>query len=105
FEYLRKKYDYIIVDTAPVGLVSDALIASRVADVVVFVLRLNYAHFDDVKLLNNLVAEGKIENVSVVMNGCERHKAARRGYGKYVGSEDYGYGYGYGYSEESKKKK
>ena len=105
FEYLRKKYDYIIVDTAPVGLVSDALIASRVADVVVYVLRLNYAHLDDVKLLNTLVAEGKIENVSIVMNGCEHHKAPRRGYGKYVSSEDYGYGYGYGNSEKSEKKK
>ena len=105
FEYLRKKYDYIIVDTAPVGLVSDALIASRVADVVVYVLRLNYAHLDDVKLLNTLVAEGKIENVSIVMNGCEHHKAPRRGYGKYVSSEDYGYGYGYGNSEKSAKKK
>ena len=102
FEYLRKKYDYIIVDTAPVGLVSDALIASRVADVVVYVLRLNYAHLDDVKLLNTLVAEGKIENVSIVMNGCEHHKAPRRGYGKYVSSEDYGYGYGYGNSEKKK---
>jgi capsular exopolysaccharide synthesis family protein len=105
FEYLRGKYDYIIVDTAPVGLVSDALIASRVADVVVYVLRLNYAHIDDVKLLNTLVAEGKIENVSVVMNGCEHHKTSRRGYGKYVSSEDYGYGYGYGDSVKSEKKK
>ena len=105
FEYLRKKYDYIIVDTAPVGLVSDALIAARVADVVVYVLRLNYAHIDDVKLLNTLVAEGKIENVSVVMNGCERHRSSRRGYGKYVSSDDSGYGYGYTDSEKSSKKK
>ena len=105
FEYLRKKYDYIIVDTAPVGLVSDALIAARVADAVVYVLRLNYAHIDDVKLLKTLVAEGKIENVSVVMNGCERHRSSRRGYGKYVSSDDPGYGYGYGYGDSGKSEK
>lgn len=101
FEYLREKYDYIIVDTAPVGIVSDALIASRVADAVVYVLRLNYAHNEDVVLLKNLVAEGKLENVSAVINGVEMQKSPRRGYGRYV---SYGYGYGYAHNEDKKKK-
>lgn len=100
FEYLRKKYDYIIVDTAPVGIVTDALIASRVADVVVYVLRLNYAHMEDITLLNSLVAEGKLENVSAVVNGVGNSKVTRRGYNRYVS-----YGYGYGYSDENKKRK
>lgn len=100
FEYLRKKYDYIIVDTAPVGIVTDALIASRVADVVVYVLRLNYAHVEDITLLNSMVAEGKLENVSAVVNGVGNSKVTRRGYNRYVS-----YGYGYGYSDENKKRK
>lgn len=102
FEYLRNKYDYIIVDTAPVGLVSDALIASRVADAVVYVFRLNYAHWEDITLLKGLVAEGKLENVSAVINGCENMKMTRRGYGRYVG---HGYGYAYGYASDADAKK
>ena len=97
FEYLREKYDYIILDTAPVGLVSDSLIASRVADSVVYVLRLNYSHSEDVTFLNTLVAEGKLENVSVVINAEERKAGVRMGYRRYAG---YGYGYGYGYGDE-----
>lgn len=96
FEYLREKYDYIIIDTAPVGLVSDALIASRVADAVVYVLRLNYSHAEDVVFLNSLIAEGKLENVSVVINAEERKSSSRRGYRRYV---NYAYDYGYGYSD------
>ena len=99
FEYLREKYDYIIIDTAPVGLVSDALIASRVADAVVYVLRLNYSHAEDVVFLNSLIAEGKLENVSVVINAEERTSSSRRGYRRYV---NYAYDYGYGYSDGKK---
>ena len=99
FEYLREKYDYIIMDTAPVGLVSDSLIASRVADAVVYVLRLNYSHSEDVRFLNTLIAEGKFENVSVVINAEERKGSTRLGYRRYAG---YGYGYGYGYSDDGK---
>ena len=87
------------MDTAPVGLVSDALIASRVADAVVYVLRLNYSHSEDVRFLNTLIAEGKLENVSVVINAEERKGSTRLGYRRYAG---YGYGYGYGYSDDEK---
>lgn len=72
FEYLKTKYDYIVVDTAPVGIVSDAMIVSRVADSVVYVLRLDYTHKEDVLFLNNIIEEGKLQNVSVAINGMNK---------------------------------
>lgn len=96
-EYLSEKYDYIIFDTAPVGIVSDAMIVSRVVDAVVYVLRVNYSNKEDIEYVTSLVAEGKLENASVVINGEDiKRKKYSSGYGRskrYVG---YGYG-GYGY--------
>ena len=101
-EYLSGKYDYIIFDTAPVGIVTDSMIASRVADAVVYVMRLDYSQKEDIGYLNSLVAEGKMENVSVVINGEDiKRKKYASGYGagrRYTGYGYGGYGYGgYGY--------
>lgn len=96
-EYLKTKYDYIIIDTAPVALVSDSMIISRVADAVAYVARLDYTQKTDIKYLNSIVAEGKLENVSLVMNG-EDWKKKMYGYvGSRKGGRYGGYGYGYGY--------
>lgn len=103
-EYLSTKYDYIILDTAPVALVTDSMIISRVADVVAYVARLDYTQKADIKYLNNIVAEGKLENVSLVVNGEDVKKkmygyvSTRRGSNRYVG-------YGYVSNEEQAKKK
>lgn len=103
-EYLSTKYDYIILDTAPVALVTDSMIISRVADAVAYVARLDYTQKADIKYLNNIVAEGKLENVSLVVNGEDVKKkmygyvSTRRGSNKYVG-------YGYVSNEEQAKKK
>lgn len=93
FEYLKTKYDFIVIDTAPIGLVSDAMIVSRVADAVVYVLRLEHTHNEDVEFLNNVVAEGKLGNVSAVVNGVVYNK---RGY--YSARSRYT---GYGYADSS----
>ena len=103
-EYLSTKYDYIILDTAPVALVTDSMIISRVADVVAYVARLDYTQKADIKYLNSIVAEGKLENVSLVVNGEDVKKkmygyvSTRRGSNRYVG-------YGYISNEEQAKKK
>ena len=103
-EYLSTKYDYIILDTAPVALVTDSMIISRVADAVAYVARLDYTQKADIKYLNNIVAEGKLENVSLVVNGEDVKKkmygyvSTRRGSNRYVG-------YGYISNEEQAKKK
>lgn len=103
-EYLSTKYDYIIMDTAPVALVTDSMIISRVADAVAYVARLDYTQKADIKYLNSIVAEGKLENVSLVVNGEDVKKkmygyvSTRRGSNRYVG-------YGYISNEEQAKKK
>lgn len=98
-EYLRAKYDYIILDAAPVGLVADSMIVSRVADVVAYVTRLHYTHKADADFISSLVNDGKLSNVAIVVNGDDLKKKA---YGT-RGSNRYS-SYGYSYIESGKKK-
>ena len=90
-EYLSTKYDYIIMDTAPVGLVTDSMIVSRVADAVVYVVRIDYTNRYDLTFLNSLLADGKLEGVSVVVNGED---IKRKSYGYTSAAKGYGH-YGY----------
>ena len=111
-EYLKERYDYIILDTAPVGLVADTLIISRVTDATVYICRADYTPKSDLDLVNSLYKEGKLRNMSIVLNGIDMSKRKYGyyyGYGKY-GSTRYGrYGYGkygkygqYGYGNNPK---
>lgn len=98
---LRQKYDYVIFDTAPVGLVTDTLQIAQFADVSVFVCRADYTPKSSFGMLNGLAAEGKMPNPCVVLNGVDMSK---RKYGYYYGYGRYGkygrYGYGrYGYGK------
>ena len=94
-EYLKGKFDYIVLDTAPVALVTDSMIISRVVDAVVYVARYDYTQKADIKYLNTIVAEGKLSNVSLLLNAEDVKKkmygyaSERRGSNRYVG---YGYG-------------
>ncbi len=95
---LKTKYDYIILDTPPVGLVADAMELVNFADVIIYVIRQNYTKKDMISLLNSRVKSGELKNVSIVLNGFENK--AKYGYGS-----SYGYGYGNyanGYHEEVK---
>ena len=99
--YLREQYDYIILDTAPVGIVSDTLQISRAADLTVFICRADYTPKSNFALLNGLAEEQKLPNPCVVINGIDMSK---RKYGYYYGYGRYGkygrYGYGkYGYGK------
>ncbi|MGZ9675064.1 polysaccharide biosynthesis tyrosine autokinase [Flavobacterium sp. GNP001] len=101
-ESLKKEYDYIILDTPPVGLVSDALELAQFCDVTLYIVRQNYTKKEMISLLNNRVKRGELTNASIVLNGLENKAKYGTGYG-------YGYGYGYGnygngYYEEEKKK-
>jgi capsular exopolysaccharide synthesis family protein len=98
---LREMYDYIIFDTAPVGLVTDTLQIGQHADMTVFVCRADYTPKSSFGLLNTLAKEGKMPNPCVVLNGIDM---SRRKYGYYYGYGKYGkygrYGYGrYGYGK------
>ncbi|WP_269223814.1 polysaccharide biosynthesis tyrosine autokinase [Flavobacterium sp. IMCC34518] len=101
-EELKTKYDYIILDTPPVGLVADSLELSQYCDVTLYMVRQNFTKKEMITLLNNRVNRGELHNTSIILNGFE-NKA------KYGGGYGYGYGYGNGnyssgYHEEEKKK-
>lgn len=87
-EYLSSKYDFIVMDTAPVGLVSDPLIVSRVVDAVIYIVRLGRTHKYDLDFFKGLVADGKLENASIVINGLDVPRKGRYGYVRY-GYGDY----------------
>ncbi len=86
---LKQKYDYIILDTPPVGLVSDALELDQYCDATLYIVRQNFSKKDMITLLNNRVQRGELKNTSIVLNGFENKAKYGTGYG-------YGYGYGYG---------
>ena len=86
-KFLSEKYDYVILDTAPVGLVTDTLIIARVADATVYVCRADYTPKNDILSLNTLYEEKKFNNLSLVLNGVDLTK---RKYGYYYGAGNYG---------------
>jgi capsular exopolysaccharide synthesis family protein len=77
FNQLRERYDYIIIDSAPVGMVSDTFSLTRVADTTVYVCRANYTLRDHIRYCNTIVAEERLRNVSLVINAT----TAKQGYG------------------------
>lgn len=105
---LKEKYDYIILDTAPIGMVTDSSIISRVADMLVYVCRADYTPKGGFSFINTLRDEHKIPHLATVINSIDMSKRKNSygyGYGqKYgYGYGKAGYGYGYGYGDEKKK--
>lgn len=85
---LREEYDYVVIDSAPIGAVSDTLSLVQYANLIVYVTRANYTTFDDISYLNEVIKEKGIKNIGIVINGTKKRE-----------------GYGYGYGEHIKKKK
>lgn len=88
FQYLRTNWDYIIVDTPPVGLVTDAVIIANNADAGIYIVRQNFTFKQQLSIVKDLVDNSKIPNLSILINDVE-FKAR------------YGYGYGYGYTSNT----
>ena len=84
FEQLRQEYDYVIVDTAPVGLVTDTLQIGRIVDATVYMCRADYTLKSSFDMINELSAEKKLPKMNIVLNGVDMSK------------KKYGYYYGYG---------
>lgn len=107
-ETLKKNFDYVILDTAPVGMVTDTLLIGRVADLSVYVCRADYTRKAEFTLINELAENNKLPNLCTVINGLDLQKRKYGyyyGYGKYGKYYGYGkrYGYGYGYGEHNHK--
>lgn len=105
-EILRKNFDYVILDTAPVGMVTDTLLIGRVADLSVYVCRADYTRKTEFTLINELAENNKLPNLCIAINGLDLQKKKYGyyyGYGKY--GKYYGYGKHYGYGEYKIKDK
>ncbi len=91
FKSVRKDYDYIVVDTSAIGLVTDTLVIGKHADLFVYVVRANYL---DKRQLSSIAEtaylEKRLPNMTILLNGVSSKK---------------GYGYGYGYGSDTTKKK
>lgn len=81
FDYLRQHYDYIVVDSAPVGMVSDTFSIARVSDATLYVCRANYSKRDSIRYAESIVSQNRLKKVSLIINGTQTQT---------------GYGYGYG---------
>ncbi|HEU0065320.1 MAG TPA: polysaccharide biosynthesis tyrosine autokinase, partial [Flavisolibacter sp.] len=93
FTWLRANFDAIVMDTAPVGMVSDAMTLSKFADATLYIVRQGHTFKKQIALIEEFHTNGKLPKVSVVLNDVK----IRTGYG-YYGYGRYGYGKGYGYN-------
>lgn len=92
---LRRRYDYIVVDSVPVGVIADAAISNRIADLTIFVARAGRLDRRQLPEIEQLYKENKLHNMALVLNGAD----LRRRYGYYG---YYGYSYKYGYGKKKK---
>lgn len=95
---LRKQYDYIILDTSPIGIVSDTFLLDRISDINICVARQNYSPREVCHLINTTYENKKLKNMAVILNGTDN--ISSYGYGLYK----YHYGKKYKYHEKTKKK-
>ncbi|MGI8633765.1 MAG: GumC family protein, partial [Segetibacter sp.] len=108
FTYLRANFDIIIIDSAPIALVSDAKVLSRLADTTVFVVRQRYTPRKQLESINDIYVGKAFPNVKLLVNDVKM--SGLNSYYGYAYGYGYGYGYGqnlsydYGYSETDKKR-
>ncbi len=92
FEWLKANFDIVLVDTAPVGMVSDAMTLSKFADCTLYLVRQGHTFKKQVALIDEFYQSNKLPKLSIIVNDVK----LKPGYG-YYGYGRYGYGYGYGY--------
>jgi len=95
FERLRADFDYILVDTSPVGLVTDAQLLYTYANLTLYIVRQGYTYKQQLQIANELYASGKMPRIGFIVNDVLASRGFSYGYGY---EENYGYGYGYGAS-------
>jgi tyrosine-protein kinase Etk/Wzc len=100
FDYLKQEFDVVIVDTAPIGMVSDAMSLSKYVDTSLYVVRQHYTYKKQVGQIDEFYSSGKLPKISILLNDVR----IRAGYG-YYGYGRYGYGYGQksGYFDDERK--
>lgn len=91
FAWLKENFEVIVLDTAPVGMVSDAMTLGKFADTTLYIIRQGYTYKKQVSLIDEFYHENRLPKISIVINDVK----LKPGYG-YYGYGRYGYGYGYG---------
>ena len=86
-DQLKERYDYVIIDSAPIAMVSDTYSLARYANVTVYVTRANYTKRSLVRYMNNALSRRQLNNVAIVLNDSNPKMSQ-------------GYGYGYGQDKE-----
>jgi capsular exopolysaccharide synthesis family protein len=94
-ETLKEEYDFIVLDNAPLSMVTDGFITGKLSDTNLIILRLNASHRNEIRYLNDIAQKGTLQNVAIVINDVQ---ARGYGYSRYSLGYGYGHGYGYGYS-------
>ena len=105
-EVLKKSYDYIIIDTAPLVLVSDTFPLLQIADLVLYTVRAQYTDSKLISFINSLVDDKKVNKIGIVLNGIKAGAKSYYKYGysyRYIYQYKYNYGYGYGYGHHDDK--
>jgi capsular exopolysaccharide family len=96
-DYLKERFDYVIIDAPPVGLVTDAQLLAKYADLSLYLVRQGYTYKNQLQIVDDLYRNKKIKQLAILVNDID--PKSNYGYG------GYGYGYGYGYYEDSKADK
>jgi len=94
FKYLRENFDYVILDTSPLGLVTDAQLLNKYTDTTLYIVRQGHTYKQQLNIPNELYHSGKMTRLNLVINDVVANRGFAYGYGY---EESYGYGYGYGY--------
>lgn len=94
-KYLAENFDCVIIDAPPVGMVTDAQLLSKFADLTLYVIRQRYTHKDQLVIPQDIYASKKMSNIALLVNDVK--SSASYGYG-------YGFGYGYAYGAKEEKK-
>lgn len=103
--YLRQNFDYVIMDTSPIGIISDTYILIPYSDIQLYVTRASYSTKKSLRVLHNAINNGRIKHPYIILNNVNMTSGAysyrHYGYYGYTSRKTYGYGYGYGYSRDN----
>lgn len=102
FDFLKSNFDYVVIDTPPLGIVSDAKVLSEYADLSLYVIRQRFTQRKQVKMINDIYIEKKLPNLALAVNDVKA-KGIRGYYGYSYYSGGYGYDYSFGYNYNSEK--
>jgi tyrosine-protein kinase Etk/Wzc len=101
---LKNEFDYILIDSPPVNLITDAKVLNVYADICLYVIRHNYTPKLYLKMIDEIYHSNELNNINIIFNGIKPRGILGHNFGRGYG-QSYGYGYSYNYVEDTAKKK